>query len=71
IGQHELMYGTDKSKTLLSLNNKLGSSRFRIDIGVGSKTTRFLSKIDVFQNKSLKNKIDKNCLRGSVTGGKG
>ena len=35
------------------------------------KTTRFLSKIDVFQNKSLKNKIDKNCLRGSVTGGKG
>ena len=42
IGQHEFMYGTDKSKTLLSLNNKLGSSRFRIDIGVGSKTTSLL-----------------------------
>ncbi len=40
IGKHEFMYGTDKSKTLLSFNNKFGSSRFRIDIGPGTKTTK-------------------------------
>ena len=45
IGQHEFMYGTDKSKTLLSINNKLGSSRFRIDIGKGSKSTNIFRGI--------------------------
>ena len=45
IGNHEFFYGTSKSKTLISINNKLGSSRFRIDIGAGSKTTKLLSGI--------------------------
>ena len=54
IGNHEFMYGTNKSKTLISINNKSGSSRFRIDIGRGSKHTQLFTGIHFHFGNSSK-----------------